>query len=133
MKKTLFSLAMLFASITISASAASLCSTTGSTTNVCPETTIVATAGSFDLTKLNGVIIEQTLTFDNGKTATVYYKVEDGSIAVYSETDLSHYSLDDLLNVKETKEHKVKAVKGKRYGTYSLKDARRIAAKWLGL
>lgn len=135
MKKTIFPLAMMLIGISLSASAASTEQSCNSANTVCthPTVSIVSATGIFDLTKLNGTIVEQTVTFANGKTATVYYKIEDGSVSVFSETDLSHYTLDDLLNVKESKERKVSAAKGKCYGTYTLKEARRIAAKWLGL
>lgn len=127
MKKVFFSLAMMFASISLTATAAD-CQV--SDVNDCAEVTLTA---GFDFKKFEGIVLEQTLTFDNGKTAVVYYKLEDGKIAIYSETDLSRYSLDDLLKLKESKERKVSAVKGKRYGKYSISEAKRIAAKWLGI
>lgn len=127
MKKSIFSLAMMLASVTLSASA------TSTINSACTDANIINTTGSFDLTKLNGIVVEQTVTFANGKKATVYYKVEDGCVAVYSEADLSHYTLDDLLNVKETKEQKVSAVKGKRYGKYTFAEAKRLVQKWLSL
>lgn len=130
MKKAIFSLAMIFTSISLSASADSASSVSNS---ACPDVTITDANVSFDLAKFNGIVVEQTITFDNGKKAVVFYKVEDGCIAVYSETDLSRYSLDDLLTVKESKERKVSTVKGKRYGKYSFSEARRIASKWLGI
>lgn len=134
MKKTIFSLAMMLIGVSLSASAASTELSYTSANNVCtsPTVSIVSASSCFDLTKLNGTIVEQTVTFANGKTATVYYKIEEGSVSVYSETDLSHYTLDDLLNVKESKERKVSATKGKCYGTYTVKEARRIITKWLG-
>lgn len=127
MKKVFFSLAMMFASISLTATAAD-CQV--SDVNDCAEVTLTT---GFDFKKFEGIVLEQTLTFDNGKTAVVYYKLEDGKIAIYSETDLSHYSLDDLLKLKESKERKVSATKGKRYGKYSISEAKRIAAKWLGI
>lgn len=130
MKKTLFALAVMFTSITLSASATSSSTTVA---NASPGITVAATAGSFDFSKFEGIVVEQTITFDNGKKAVVFYKVEDGCIAVYSQTDISRYSLNDLLNVKESKERKVSAVKGKRYGKYTFAQAKRIATKWLGI
>ena len=113
-------------SITAAATNSQLSSTTA------PEVAAVNTARTIDISKFEGLVIEQTITFDSGKKAVVYYKLEDGCIAVYSQTNLSGYSLDDLLSVKESKERKVSAVKGKRYGKYTLAQAKRIAAKWLG-
>lgn len=118
---------MMFASISLTATAAD-CQV--SDVNDCAEVTLTA---GFDFKKFEGIVLEQTLTFDNGKTAVVYYKLEDDKIAIYSETDLSHYSLDDLLKLKESKERKVSATKGKRYGKYSISEAKRIAQKWLGI
>lgn len=128
MKKAFFSLALMLASFSITAAATNsqLSSTTA------PEVAAVNTARTIDISKFEGLVIEQTITFDSGKKAVVYYKLEDGCIAVYSQTNLSGYSLDDLLSVKESKERKVSAVKGKRYGKYTLAQAKRIAAKWLG-
>lgn len=130
MKKVFFSLAMMFASISLTATAAD-CQV--SDVNDCAEVAIIDGVDGFNYEKFAGIVLEQTLTFDNGKTAVVYYKLEDGKIAIYSETDLSRYSLDDLLKLKESKERKVSAVKGKRYGKYSISEAKRIAAKWLGI
>lgn len=131
MKKTFLSLAMMIASISLTATAASgsMSANNGTSANV----QLVTDTDGLSLGKFEGIVVEQTVTFAGGKKAVVYYKIEDGCIAVYSETDLSHYSINDLLDVKTSSERKVTAVKGKRYGKYSLREARRIASKWLGL
>lgn len=81
--------------------------------------------------KLEGIVVEQSITFLDGTKAVVYYRVEDGCLAVYSKTDLSKYSLNDLLNVKDSSERRVDAVQGKRYGKYSVAAIRKIALKLL--
>lgn len=83
------------------------------------------------LKKLEGIVVEQSITFLDGTEAVVYYRVEDGCLAVYSKTDLSKYSLNDLLNVKDSSERRVDAVQGKRYGKYSVAAIRKIALKLL--
>lgn len=83
------------------------------------------------LEKLNGIVVEQSITFLDGTKAVVYYRVEDGCVAVYSQTDLSKYSLNDLINVKNSSERRVEAVKGKRQGKYSVSAIRKIVLKLL--
>lgn len=111
MKKIMFVMTMVLMSITMSASAATTSSNKG-----------------IDLEK---IVIEQTVTFEDGTTAVLYYKVEDGCVAMYSEQDASKYSLNDLMNVKSSSERKVSAVKGKRYAKYSFVAIRKMITRWL--
>lgn len=83
------------------------------------------------LKKLEGIVVEQSVTFLDGTKAVVYYCVEDGCVAVYSQNDLSKYSLNDLVNVKESSERRVQSVKGKCYGKYSVSEIRKIVLKLL--
>lgn len=123
MKKTLLSLAAVMMSFTLSASAA-----TTDCTLAAPATPITAPVS---LPAFDRIVIEQTVTFQDGKMAVVYYKLEDGKVAVYSETNLSKYSLNDLLNVKESSERRVSATKGKCYGRYGVGAIRKIAGRIL--
>lgn len=63
----------------------------------------------------NNLIIKQNIQMENGKQIVVYY-VKDGDYCyVYSESDLSVYNVDDLLNVSKSSFEKVREYKGKCY------------------
>lgn len=139
MKKTLLFMSMVATGLSMSAADTTAASTSLLTADPSAEvaiatlpSTAVTEVQDLDLLKkLEGIVVEQSVTFLNGTKAVLYYKVEDGCLAVYSQTDLSKYSLSDLVNVKDSSERRVDAVKGKRYGKYSVSAIRKIALKLL--
>lgn len=139
MKKSLLFMSMALTGLAMSAAGTTADSnslpiattpTTVSTANV--PTAVAPEVQDIDLLeKLEGIVVEQSITFLDGTKAVVYYRVEDGCVAVYSQTDLSKYSLNDLINVKDSSERRVEAVKGKRQGKYSVSAIRKIVLKLL--
>lgn len=48
------------------------------------------------------IIIKQTITFNDGKTITVYYQKEGDICRLYSKTDITKYKESDLSRIKST-------------------------------
>lgn len=89
------------------------------------EANLVENAMQFDIPVT--IIVKQTITFNDGKTISVYYKKDGDVCKIYSKADLTNYSEDDLNRVKSTNFEVVDEVEGKCILTKKTNDVLKLA------
>ncbi len=72
------------------------------------------------------LVVEQTVTLDNGSNITVYYQKNGDSCEVYSECDLKGYSVSDIASMQSTSFRIVSSAKGKCVYRTSFAKARKL-------
>ena len=77
------------------------------------------------------IIVKQTITFDDGKTIEVFYEKKGQDCKLYSTSDVTKYSLADLMRVKSTNFEKVDHVEGKCYASRTVKALIAMARGYL--
>lgn len=107
MKKIITLLMVMLMSVSLSASA-------GTTTD--------ASANALKLDIPVNIIIKQTVTFMDGKTIELFYQKEGDVCRLYSKTDITKYTQEDLNRVKSTNFERVNHVEGKCYVTKKTGD-----------
>ncbi|MDE6298709.1 MAG: hypothetical protein K2M10_03565 [Muribaculaceae bacterium] len=60
------------------------------------------------------LVVEQTATLANGQTVTIYYKKTGNLCEVFSNDNLTGYTINDLVSLKSTSFRVVTEPKGKR-------------------
>lgn len=74
----------------------------------------------------SSLVVEQTLTLSNGENITVFYKKEGNNCELYSEHDLSGYTINDLARLKSTGFRLVSKPKGKCVYRTSFTQAKKL-------
>ncbi|MBD5311891.1 MAG: hypothetical protein K2J24_01370 [Muribaculaceae bacterium] len=72
------------------------------------------------------IVVEQTVTLDDGRNITVYYQKNGDRCEVYSESDLSGYNINDLAALQSTSFRIVSGVRGKCVYSTSFAQARKL-------
>lgn len=113
--KTIFAALMMFAGITAATSAAHASPVPDMTEKVSSLVSLIP----------NSIVIEQTSTFGDGRTITVYYKKDGNTCEVYTDANLMRYDIGDIVRIQNSNFRVVEDVKGKRvYRTTTAKAAK---------
>lgn len=72
------------------------------------------------------IVVEQTVTLDDGHNITIYYQKNGDRCEIYSESDLNGYNISDLATLKATSFRIVSSVKGKCVYSTSFAQARKL-------
>lgn len=105
MKKFISILLVMLMSISLTAFAGTKTSTTGNSSDKV-----------LSLIPAN-IIVKQTIVFMDGRCLELFYQKEGNTCKLYSKTDVTKFSQDDLNRVKSTNFERVKSVAGKCYFT----------------
>lgn len=73
------------------------------------------------------IIIKQTITFDDGKSITVFYQKEGDVCKLYSNTDVTKYKDNDLGRIKSTNFELTDHTEGKCLMTKKTSDVIKLA------
>ena len=90
-----------------------------------------AESNKIEFTIPANLIIKQTVTFNDGKTITVYYQKEGSTCRMYSKTDVTKYKQSDLNRIKSTNFEVTDHIEGKCIVTKKTSDVISFAKSML--